>query len=715
MPPKRADLLLELGCEELPPAAVAEGRHQLLSVASAGLAEARLPAAEVAAFATPRRLLLLASGLPAAQEPEVKVVTGPPVSTAYDASGGLTAAGRGFAKKWGLAEGDLRTETTAKGEYLAAEVASPEREAPQVLAELIPALLAALSFRKTMRWPQGGAAFPRPVRWLACLYGGDVVAAEYAGLQAGSQSYGHRTIAPGPKDLAPLFDDGTVDEKRLKEFYRKELGVIVDYDGRRQAVAKQLKKAGLPPDYLEAADYHIQWTFDRVLDEIEHPTVVAGSFEERYLALPPEVVEAALLGYLHLFPVRDDAGELAPRFFAVHNARPRAGDNVRAGLERVLAARLADASYFWEVDRKTPLASMAAALNGVVFAEGAGTLADKTARLVKLAAALAERLGLDAAERGQLARAAELGKADLCSQMVREKEFTHLQGTMGRLYAEAAGEPEAVAAAIGEHYRPVATADPLPTTKLGRVLSLADRLDTLVALFAAGHRPTGAKDPFGLRRAAIGLCRLWLEDEAGVFAALPAEAALELAAAAGPPEVAAEVGDFLANRLRQIFRDRGFRDDMVEAVLALESRQPADLLRRLEALAALYEQRDEYLRLAVAFKRPINILRQGREKNLTWGKLDEALWRQEEERALGKAYGQTEPRVRDALAGGDYGEALSLLARLRPAVDAFFDEVMVMCEEEDLRANRLAFMQLLAELFLSFADFTQLRGEEEYE
>jgi glycyl-tRNA synthetase beta chain len=714
---KRKDLLLEIGCEELPPAAVADARSRLPELTAQRLTEARLPAASASAYATPRRLLVVAEGVPGDQQREVKRIVGPPKSAAYDADGKLTAAGRGFLKKWNLSEEDLLFEETAKGEYLAADVASAARAAPEVLAELIPELISALPFPRTMRWPQAGVAFPRPIRWLACLYGGAVVPAEYAGLKAGSQSYGHRTIAPGPKDLAAVFDkNGAVDPDKLKTFYDKELGVVVDAEGRRQRVITQLKDIGVAPDHFEQADYHVSWTLERVLDELEAPSLVAGDFDEKYLALPAEVVEAAMLGYLHLFPVRNKKGDLEPRFFAVHNARPEAEGNVRAGLERVLAARLADAAYFWEVDRETPLADMAAALDGVVFAEGAGTVADKAARLGELTAALAERLGLTTEERRDLARAAALCKADLTSQMVREKEFAHLQGEMGKLYAEAAAEPAAVAEAIGEHYRPVAADGPLPATKLGRLLSLADRLDTLVALFAAGHRPTGAKDPFGLRRAAIGVCRLLLEDEAGTFTALTLEDAVAQAAAfANGDDAAADVVDFVLNRLRQNFLERGFRGDMVDAVLALPARRPADLLKRLSALAALYEDRDEYIPLAIAFKRPINILRQGRERELAWGELDEALLAEDEEKQLLEEYRKAEASVRAAVAAGEHDEVVKLLATMRPTVDKFFDEVMVMCDDERLRSNRLALMQLLADLFLSFADFTRLRGEEEYE
>ncbi len=721
------DLLVEVGCEELPPAAVQGARAQLPGLAGAALAAYRLPAREIAAFATPRRLVLLARGVPTRQRPEVKKIVGPPRARALGADGELTAAALGFLNKWGIGPEGARVEKTAKGEYFVAEVPSPQEVATDVLSDLLPALLSELSFAKTMRWPQSNVPFARPVRWLVCLFGGAVVPSAFAGLTTGATSLGHRTISPGPKDLAAVFTKrGTVNPEALKKFYEKDLGVVIDVADRRAEVIAQLKNVGVPASYLDEADYRIKSTFARVLDEVEAPSLVTDSFDVKYLWLPELVIETALLSYLHLFPLRKENGELRPRFFAISNARKEALPNFQAGIAKVIRARLADAEYFWREDLKTPLDDMARALEGVLFAEGAGTLADKTARLVEVAAALADEMSLSAVEKKHLVRAAALSKADLTSQMVREKEFAHLQGAMGRLYAAQAGEAPAVAAAIGEHYRPVGADDALPETKLGRALSLADRLDTLVTLFAAGYKPTGAKDPFALRRAAIGLCRLLLENGDGFFGRLAIENVVARAAAAGGVSGDAgtdeEVTKFIYARLAHIFLDRGFRDDMVNAVVypAPEVAAPltsaADKLRRLEALRDFYERRDEYIPLAIAFKRPINILRQAREKG--FGKqerLDEKLLVEEEERRLYRAYREVEPEVRGAIARADYAAALGLLAKLRPAVDAFFDEVMVLCEEEDLRENRLALMQLLAEMFLSFADFTRLRGEEEYE
>lgn len=727
MSEKTLDLWLELGCEELPPACVRAARRDLPKTAALAFKEARLKPAALHCFATPRRLAVVALGLPARQEAEVKKVIGPARDRALDADGKWTPAALGFLKKYNLAEKDARIEATAKGEYLVAEVAAPRQETSAVLASVVPNIFVRLTFPKTMRWPQGKVPFPRPIRWLGCVLAGEAVAAEYGGLAAGADSWGHRTQSPGAHDMRPAFGaDGALDLDDLKSFYLRELGVVVDAEDRRATVVGALKAAGIPPDYFEKkGDDEAREMLALVLDTVEMPALVTGEFDARHLTLPEEVTAAALLGYLHLFPMREADGHLAPRFFAVHNAREEAQANVRAGLERVLAARLADASFFWEADRKLPLAEMARALEGVVFAEGAGTLGDKAARLEVLCRRISAAIKHSPAEADHLARAAALCKADLTSQMVREKEFTHLQGTMGRLYAQAQGEPAEVAAAIGEHYQPAGAEDALPASKLGRVLALADRLDTLAVMFAAGFRPTGAKDPFALRRAAVGVCRLLLEDADGVFAGLPLEEFVAMAAkaAASPAEGESTVVAFILGRLEQIFLDRGFRDDMVAAVAfpapehAAPRTSPGDLAARLEALRRFHGDRAAFGKLAIAFKRPINIIRQATEKKVApkaKKDVNVALFAEPEEKALYDEFERVKEGVAAAINQQRYDDALARLAELRPAVDTYFDTVMVMAEDAKLRANRLAFMRRLAELFLLFADFTRLRGEEEY-
>ncbi|UCE26425.1 MAG: glycine--tRNA ligase subunit beta [Candidatus Coatesbacteria bacterium] len=717
------DLLFEIGCEELPPAAVSSLAEQLETNASKVFADSRVPASRVIAYGTPRRVVLLAFGLPAKQVRKTTTETGPSASAAYDADGNLTKAGEGFRKKWGLKTGDLKTVETEKGLYLAAEVEAERRKTADVLTGLLPRLIESLDYPRTMRWLAGPTVFPRPIRWLVALLGGRVVGFEYAKLKAGKKSFGHRVTGYGPHDLPALFDGGKLHLADVKRFYKKEMSVVLDPADRRKMIlsgATRLKLDGKPQ---VVDDYRTEYALDAVVNSVEYPRVVAGVFYERYLELPAVVLEAAMLGYLKLFPVHGATDRPIAEFVGVHNGAPKAARNVRAGLERVLAARLADASFFWDIDRKTPLDEMAGRLDSVLFAEGLGTLGDKAERLAALAGELGEWCDFDAEERADLVRAAEICKADLASEMVREKEFAHLQGVMGGLYAGAADEPTEVAAVVREHYRPVGAEDSLPDTKLGRALSILNRADTLAGCFGADMAPTASKDPFGLRRGAIGLCRLLLEDDEGWFAAVELERLLWRAVEGygfdAKPDEEPWLDDlvrYVLARLRRIFSDAGYPADVINAVLEVRPLRPRDLAGRLDALAELRaKDRADYIDFVIAFKRPINILRQGRERNLEWTDFDPELIEQPEERALYETYATGRDSVVELIADGEHRDALDEIAAMRPAVDAFFDEVLVMCDDAVLRSNRLALMQDMADLFLSFADFTKLRGEEEYE
>ena len=717
------DLLFEIGCEELPPSAVSSLSEQLEANALKAFEDSRVPASPVVAYGTPRRLVLLAFGLPTEQIRKITTETGPPASAAYDADGKLTQAGEGFRKKWGIKPEDLKTVETEKGLYLTAEVEGERQKTVDVLADILLRLIESLDYPRTMRWLVGPTVFPRPIRWLVALLGGRVVALEYAELKAGKKSFGHRVIGFGPHDLSALFNDGKLKLSEANRFYKKEMGVVLDPADRLKMIlsgASGLKLDGKPQ---VGTDYRTEYALDAVVNSVEYPRLVAGDFDERYLQLPVEVVEAAMLGYLKLFPVHGAADRPTAKFVAVHNGAPKAAKNVRAGLERVLAARLADASFFWEIDRKTPLDEMAKRLDSVLFAEGLGTLGDKAKRLATLAGELGEWCDFNAEERADLVCAAEICKVDLASEMVREKEFAHLQGVMGGLYAEAADEPTAVAAAVREHYRPVGAEDPPPDTKLGSALSILDRADTLAGCFGADMAPTASKDPFGLRRDAIGLCRLLLEDDEGWFAEVELERLLWRAVEAygfdARPDEEPWLDDlvrYVLARLRRIFTDADYPADMINAVLEVRPLRPRDLAGRLDALAELREKdRTDYINFVIAFKRPINILRQGRERGLSWNDLDPSLIEQSEELALYDAYVAGRDLIAKRLTDGEHRDALAEIAAMRPAVDAFFDEVLVMCDDPALRSNRLALMQDLAEVFLSFADFTKLRGEEEYE
>jgi glycyl-tRNA synthetase beta chain len=716
------DLLFEIGCEELPPAAVASLAEQLEANAGRAFEESRVPASRVVAYGTPRRLVLSAFGLPTKQTREITTATGPSASAAYDKEGKLTRAGEGFRKKWGVKREDLKTVETEKGSYLAAEVEAERSKTVDVLTELLRRLIESLDYPRTMRWFEGPTVFPRPIRWLVALFGGRVVRFEYAEIKAGKKSFGHRVTAFGPHDLSVLFEGGKLKLVEVKRFYKKEMGVVLDPADRRKIILSGSSRLKLGGEPQVGTDYRTEYALDVVVNSVEYPRLVTGGFDERYLKLPVEVLEAAMLGYLRLFPVHAAGDKPLAKFVAVHNGTPRAAKNVRVSLERVLTARLADASFFWEIDRKTPLDEMAARLDSVIFAEGLGTLGDKARRLLTLAGELADWCGFTDDERSDLARAAGICKADLASEMVREKEFTHLQGAVGGLYAEASGESKAVVTAVREHYRPVGAEDPLPDTKLGRALSLLDRADTLAGCFGADMAPTASKDPFGLRRGAIGLCRLLLEDDYGWFKNVELERLLWRAVEAygfdARPDEEPWLDDlvrYVMTRLRRIFADADYPADMINALLEVRPVRPRDLAGRLEALAELREKdRTEYINFAIAFKRPINILRQGRERDLEWGDFEIGLIEQTEERTLYDLYKAGADSITRRVTAGEHKAALAEIAAMRPAVDAFFDEVLVMCDDPVLRSNRLALMQDLAELFLSFADFTKLRGEEEY-
>lgn len=727
------NLFFEIGCEELPPRAVNVLSKQLADLANKAFNEERIVPRMTHFYATPRRLIFIARGLPTEQVSTVNTVTGPPVSAAYDNEGKLTKAGAGFAKKYGLAEDALKKVKTEKGEYLAAEVAEPSRPTIDVLTEVLPELINKLQYPKTMRWLSDKTSFARPIRWLVPLLDGEVIPMQYGQLEPSAYSRGHRIQGYGPHNLDVFFEDEKLGVEEIEDFYREKMFVIVDIGRRRDFIIEQLNELDLPGEVIISGAEYIDAAFDYVVNSVEYPRVVLGDFDPKYLELPDQVIEGALLGYLNLFPVRDEDGNLMPHFVGVHNGSPRAEENVRVGLQRVTTARLADASYFWEVDIKTPLEEMAAKLDGITFVEGLGTMGDKAKRLAKLAPKFAKWAELTGDEGKALKKAAALSKADLASEMVREKEFTYLQGVMGSLYAKAAGEDDAVCAAIAEHYKPLGDYE-LPETITGRSLALLDRADTLAGCFGAGMAPTGSRDPFGLRRAAVGICRILLEDEAGAFAPLTLDELLSGAVDQyGPVFPDADpwlddVTNYVIGRLRQMLLDKKYRPDMVDAVLAVRPLNPRDVYLRLEALNDLYlTKRGEYLDMVIALKRPINIVRHGEEKGANFGDLTEKLFVDDVEKKTYKAFRDFERGMGEYLDAarrkgtdsvrvkGEYGSILRLMADLRPQVDEYFDEVMVMDEDEKLRANRLAFNRLLAETFLAFADFTRMKGEEEYE
>ncbi|RMD78192.1 MAG: glycine--tRNA ligase subunit beta, partial [Gammaproteobacteria bacterium] len=626
------DLLLEVGTEELPPRALRRLRDALAAALVRELDEAGLAHGAARAFATPRRLAVLVEEVARRQPDREELRRGPALQAAFDAQGRPTRAAEGFARSCGVAVEALERLETEKGAWLAFRRVVPGRPAAELLPELAGRALRGLPLPRAMRWGALEEAFVRPVHWLVLLYGEEALPLEAFGVRAGAATRGHRFHHPGPIALA----EPAVYEPLLET----EGKVIPDLDRRLAAVRGQVAEAAaraggearLDPALLEEVAALVEW-----------PVALTGAFEERYLALPEEVLVSVLQGHQRYFPVQGPDGGLLPRFVAVANIESREPALVRAGNERVIRPRLADAAFFWEVDRRRSLEERLPALREVVFQERLGSLWDKSERLQVLAGEVAARLGPEADP--ELARrAARLAKCDLLTEMVGE--FPELQGVMGRHYALAEGLPEELAWALEEQYLPRQAGDRLPRTPTGQALAVADRLDTLVGVHAVGLGPTGEKDPYGLRRAALGLLRILIEGERD----LDLEGLLELAARAyaeGPgarPEVpAAEavgpVFDFVMERLRAYYLDRGIPVEVFEAVRARRPTRPLDFHRRVEGVEA-FRHLPEAQALAAAEKRIRNILRRAAEP--VPPAVEEALLQEPAERELHRAVGALE-------------------------------------------------------------------------
>lgn len=579
----RRDLVYEIGVEEVPASYLPPATRQLAEAAGRFFAESALDAASVEAHATPRRLVLLAKGVLAQQPDRSAEALGPPWKAAFDAEGKPTKAAEGFARGKGLRIEDLRKVDTERGPYVGATVATPGRPAVALLAEALPAMTTALAFPKTMKWGPARVRFARPIRWLLALFGDEVVPFEIEGVRTARVTFGHRILAKGPFEVATAADyEGAVAKGK----------VLLRAKERAAAIEKLLADAAREtgghvvddPDLVEEVSYLV-----------ETPSAFAASFDPEFLALPAGVVTTSMREHQRYFAVRDASGALLPRFLCVANSSPAAVDAVRNGNQRVLRARLDDARFYWNEDLKTTLEAKTSRLSNVVWLEGFGSLLDKTRRLEALVGVLAK--DSTAAVRAHALRAARLAKADLVTEMIKDgKQFAMLQGTMGREYAARNGEPEAVAVALEEQYRPRFAGDALPQTEPGAFLALADRLDTIVGVWAAGLKPTGSKDPFALRRGTLGVIRILLERKMNV-----AVEELLRAAADGygtliheRDALLAETAAFVRDRLSgHLVEEEGFEADVVAGVVASAGAHPLDARARCAALADLRQSRRE--------------------------------------------------------------------------------------------------------------------------
>ncbi len=687
------DLILELGVEESPASYFGPAIAFMEERLTKALGEARLPFEKLKIWGAPRRLGLGIWGL-ADHQPDVEEeVIGPPLSAAYDGNGNPTRAATGFAGGQGVSVSDLRTVTTPKGQYLAVKKSVKGRTVAQVLAELLPEVLAGLPFPKNMRWGAGEYTFVRPVHWLLAVLGGEVLPISFAGVKAGKVSYGHRFLHPG----AVVITSPDEYEVRLAETH-----VQVDFKKRRELVRREIERVTREHsvDLRLVVDEDL---VEEVANLLEEPVAVLGEFDSHFLELPLAVATTAMKEHQRYFALTDSQGRLAPYFIAVNNTRARDMNVVRKGHERVLRARLDDARFYFSDDRKVKLADRAAELKGVVFHNLLGTSWQKVLRFKALALYLAEVAAPGQTE--TLARAADLCKCDLVTGVV--KEFPTLQGIMGREYARLDGEAPEVADAIMEHYLPVRAGGELPASTTGAVLSVADKLDTICGCFAVGLIPSGAADPFALRRGALGIINIFLDrgwrDPLGPLIDKALEGLSEWAKRPAR-ETRAAVLEFFKVRLKNLLTGQGVSSDAAEAVLSIYDDQPLAAVLRARALEALKAQ-DGFKDLAQVFKRVVNIIKKfgARDDFTQWDRLQ-----LEAERGLLGRIESLEHKTAAFLAAGDFPGLLAEIADLRGPVDHFFDQVLVDDPNPETKEARIALLSRTGRIFELIADFSRI-------
>ena len=710
------DFLLEIGCEEIPARMIDGASLELRERVQKLLHRERLqPAGDITYLDTPRRLAVLASGLPSAQPDVTEQITGPSATVAFK-NGEPTPAAHAFAKKAGVEVSALEKITTPKGEYLSAKLTRKGRAAQEILAEFLPKEINSIHWPKHMYWRKRGELFVRPVRWLVALLDSEVIPLELHGVQAGNESRGHRILSPRSVHIFRAGADYVETLQQAKVLSREER-------------EKQIRKA------LDAATRTVagaRWREDKLLlDTVvnltEWPAVVLGNFDPEFLQLPEEVLVTVMRDHQKYFAIEDANGKLAPHFLAVLNTDGDPQGIIQHGHERVLHARFNDARFFWQTDQKHPLRERAAWLKQVTFQKDLGSYYEKTRRVQRLCSWLSElvRAGGIAIRPGVIHKAALLAKADLTTELV--KEFTELQGIVGGLYAQvqtldrgmADATRRAIADAVYDHYKPESMEDSVPRTAEGAVLSIGDKADSIAGMFALGLQPTGSKDPFALRRQANGIVKTIAEHKLPIsLDQLFADAREAYRGSSAEKKFSPEVN--YREALRAFFRERlefylrdvlGFKYDVVKAVLAANADDVVDALARAEAVTKARPSAD-FESISVAFKRAKNILRQAHEtgKAVAAG-VDAAALQEPAEKELAVQIPQTAQAVETLRSQKNYETALLEISKLRPAVDTFFDKVMVMVDDERVRANRLALLQTLVKEFTTIADFSEIVTE----
>ena len=733
-PSRMKDVLFEIGCENLPPASVRPAFEQLKNDTAARLEGLRLHYESIYTSGAPRRLVLIVRGVAPVQAAKTEVVTGPPVSKAYDEKGEPTLTASGFARSHGVGVEDLEKIKTERGEYVGFTKELTCEKTAGLLKRVLPELAAGLKFPNVMRWEKTGTRFARPIRWIVCLYGETVIPIEIAGVKSGNATF-----------IQPWLKPGRITVKGADHYLRalRSAGLLVDHEERRSAIESLARKT---------ADKHgVEVIEDAALIEeltfmLESPHVLAGEFDKKYLGLPPEVVATAMKAHQRYVALRAKGKKLVPMFLTFTEGEVGSPHVVRRGNERVLRARLEDALFYWHEDLKTGIDGLSRKLESIVFIEGVGTLKDKAERLGTLGRLVGDMLPSGENPSGDLVeRGALLAKADLASEMVKDgKEFTLLEGLIGSHYADQANEQKEIVTALGEHYLPRSPGDPLPKSPLGIVLGIADRVDTVSACFLAGFIPSGSQDPYALRRQAMGLVRI-LEHTPTVAikpliqASVDAYVRMGLGGKRDPAEAVSQIEDFFRGRTETFLRDKGIAHDVVSAVSAVSWSTPGLALRRARAIQHLRGNRAFEL-LITGVKRVGNILsRNMKTYGAGWDVLEEAwlgsealtpraadpgqrtarghfhfdpsLFEDEAEKLLCEEIGKAIPRMIESDSEGDFGSILTILSGLGPAIDHYFERVLVNCPDPALKANRHQFLAAAFGLFSRYADFSRIVEE----
>ena len=686
------DLLIELGTEELPPKALKKLIQAFEASIKQGLEKSELSFSSIRSYAAPRRMAVMVTDLQVRQQDRQVEKRGPAVAAAFDDDGNPTKAVQGFARSCGVDVDDLEKMATDKGEWLVFKQLQKGAETSTLIADILPQALQALPIPKLMRWADLPGEFVRPVHWLVLLFGDEVIPLELLGIKSGRESRGHRFHNPE----AIYIQSAQTYASQLET----EGHVLVDMELRHKTIHDQVLKIATQ---LGGEAVINEDLLDEVTGLVEWPVALSGSYDKRFLELPAEALISSMEEHQKYFAVRDKAGDLLPYFITICNIESRDPAQVVAGNERVILPRLSDSAFFWDTDRKQPLADRQDKLKTIVFQNKLGSVFDKSSRVAKLATVIAKQIGGDAS---LAERAALLAKCDLVTEMVGE--FPDLQGIMGRYYARLDGENDEVAEALDEQYLPRFSGDKLPQTTTGQAVSLAEKLDTLIGLFGIGQPPTGVKDPFALRRAALGVLRIVIENKLDVDLADLLEVAQQgFDNVLTEKNVTSQVMGYFFDRLKGYALDQGYKADIYEAVLSVQPTSPLDFMQRLNAVAE-FRQLEQAKSLAAGNKRIANILRKNDAEGEV-GAIDNALLQEPAEQALADKLVEVTDAVQPLMKQADYTSVLRCLADMGETVDGFFDEVMVMADDPAVRHNRLALLNQTRALFLGVADISSLQ------